>query len=177
MMLHHYLQRYNDWSQAIGTHRCLVRKQLHLAGVIYWNEELVASQSGFCIKKQLAKFSEFWVGCSESGWRSTLIVLWKNFTHDFVREVGSTSLPNYDGKDSVKERLNKAQWYWFVISPILLSTSSGIHDFLHLNQTRGCGTSRWWFGSMGQYLRTIAPRTNGEGFALTCPLLKSRWWW
>jgi tyrosyl-tRNA synthetase len=124
-----------------------------------------------CQKKQLEKFLDF----DESIENAAEIVnnydWFKQFSFlDFMRDVGKHITVNYMmAKDSVKNRMETG----ISFTEFSYQLVQG-YDFLHLNQNKNCkiqmgGSDQW--GNIVTGTELIRRKSNGEAFALTCPLI------
>ncbi len=127
-----------------------------------------------CIRKQLEKFLDF----NKTGGNAALLVNnydWMSqFSFlDFIRDIGKHITVNYMmAKDSVKKRFN-GEGDGMSFTEFSYQLVQG-YDFLYLNQHYNCklqmgGSDQW--GNITTGTELIRRKTNGEAFALTCPLI------
>lgn len=127
-----------------------------------------------CIRKQLEKFLDF----NKTGDNAAMLVNnydWMSqFSFlDFIRDIGKHITVNYMmAKDSVKKRFN-GEGDGMSFTEFSYQLVQG-YDFLYLNQHYGCklqmgGSDQW--GNITTGTELIRRKTNGEAFALTCPLI------
>ena len=127
-----------------------------------------------CIRKQLEKFLDF----NKTGDNAALLVNnydWMSqFSFlDFIRDIGKHITVNYMmAKDSVKKRFN-GEGDGMSFTEFSYQLVQG-YDFLYLNQHYNCklqmgGSDQW--GNITTGTELIRRKTNGEAFALTCPLI------
>ena len=127
-----------------------------------------------CIRKQLEKFLDF----NKTGGNAALLVNnydWMSqFSFlDFIRDIGKHITVNYMmAKDSVKKRFN-GEGDGMSFTEFSYQLVQG-YDFLYLNQHYNCklqmgGSDQW--GNITTGTELIRRMTNGEAFALTCPLI------
>lgn len=127
-----------------------------------------------CIRKQLEKFLDF----NKTGDNAAILVNnydWMSqFSFlDFIRDIGKHITVNYMmAKDSVKKRFN-GEGDGMSFTEFSYQLVQG-YDFLYLNQHYGCklqmgGSDQW--GNITTGTELIRRKTNGEAFALTCPLI------
>jgi tyrosyl-tRNA synthetase len=127
-----------------------------------------------CIRKQLEKFLDF----NKTGGNAALMVNnydWMSqFSFlDFIRDIGKHITVNYMmAKDSVKKRFN-GEGDGMSFTEFSYQLVQG-YDFLYLNQHYNCklqmgGSDQW--GNITTGTELIRRMTNGEAFALTCPLI------
>ena len=127
-----------------------------------------------CIRKQLEKFLDFdktgdnaAVLVNNYDWMSQFSFL------DFIRDIGKHITVNYMmAKDSVKKRFN-GEGDGMSFTEFSYQLVQG-YDFLYLNQHYNCklqmgGSDQW--GNITTGTELIRRKTNGEAFALTCPLI------
>lgn len=124
-----------------------------------------------CIKKQLEHFLDF-----EDDKPNSAVLLnnydWtKQWSFiDFVREIGKHITVNYMmAKDSVKKRIETGISFTEFSYQLLQG-----YDFLHLYKEYNCkfqfgGSDQW--GNITTGTELIKRVTNGEAFAITCPLI------
>ena len=124
-----------------------------------------------CQKKQLAQFLDF----DKSKENAAEIVnnydWFKEFSFlDFMRDVGKhITVNNMMAKDSVKNRMETG----ISFTEFSYQLVQG-YDFLHLNQNMNCklqmgGSDQW--GNIVTGTELIRRKSDGEAFALTCPLI------
>ena len=127
-----------------------------------------------CIRKQLEKFLDF----NKTGGNAAVLVNnydWMSqFSFlDFIRDIGKHITVNYMmAKDSVKKRFN-GEGDGMSFTEFSYQLVQG-YDFLYLNQHYNCklqmgGSDQW--GNITTGTELIRRKTNGEAFALTCPLI------
>jgi tyrosyl-tRNA synthetase len=127
-----------------------------------------------CIRKQLEKFLDF----NKTGGNAAIMVNnydWMSqFSFlDFIRDIGKHITVNYMmAKDSVKKRFN-GEGDGMSFTEFSYQLVQG-YDFLYLNQHYNCklqmgGSDQW--GNITTGTELIRRMTNGEAFALTCPLI------
>jgi tyrosyl-tRNA synthetase len=127
-----------------------------------------------CIRKQLEKFLDF----NKTGGNAAILVNnydWMSqFSFlDFIRDIGKHITVNYMmAKDSVKKRFN-GEGDGMSFTEFSYQLVQG-YDFLYLNQHYDCklqmgGSDQW--GNITTGTELIRRKTNGEAFALTCPLI------
>ncbi len=127
-----------------------------------------------CIRKQLEKFLDF----NKTGDNAAILVNnydWMSqFSFlDFIRDIGKHITVNYMmAKDSVKKRFN-GEGDGMSFTEFSYQLVQG-YDFLYLNQHYNCklqmgGSDQW--GNITTGTELIRRKTNGEAFALTCPLI------
>ena len=127
-----------------------------------------------CIRKQLEKFLDF----DKTGGNAAVLVNnydWMSqFSFlDFIRDIGKHITVNYMmAKDSVKKRFN-GEGDGMSFTEFSYQLVQG-YDFLYLNQHYNCklqmgGSDQW--GNITTGTELIRRKTNGEAFALTCPLI------
>ena len=127
-----------------------------------------------CIRKQLAKFLDFdskepnaAILVNNYDWMSKFSFL------DFIRDIGKHITVNYMmAKDSVKKRFN-GEGDGMSFTEFSYQLVQG-YDFMYLNQHYNCklqmgGSDQW--GNITTGTELIRRITNGEAFALTCPLI------
>jgi len=128
-----------------------------------------------CLKKQLAKFLDFESDepnaaelVNNYDWMKTYSFL------DFIRDVGKHITVNYMmAKDSVKKRLSSESSVGMSFTEFSYQLLQG-YDFLWLNQHENCklqmgGSDQW--GNITTGTELIRRKTDGEAFALVCPLI------
>ncbi|MBR4512742.1 MAG: tyrosine--tRNA ligase [Bacteroidales bacterium] len=127
-----------------------------------------------CIRKQLGKFLDFdskapnaAILVNNYDWMSKFSFL------DFIRDIGKHITVNYMmAKDSVKKRFN-GEGDGMSFTEFSYQLVQG-YDFLYLNQNYNCklqmgGSDQW--GNITTGTELIRRKTDGEAFALTCPLI------
>ena len=127
-----------------------------------------------CIRKQLGKFLDFdskapnaAILVNNYDWKSKFSFL------DFIRDIGKHITVNYMmAKDSVKKRFN-GEGDGMSFTEFSYQLVQG-YDFLYLNQNYNCklqmgGSDQW--GNITTGTELIRRKTDGEAFALTCPLI------
>ena len=127
-----------------------------------------------CIRKQLGKFLDFdskapnaAILVNNYDWMSKFSFI------DFIRDIGKHITVNYMmAKDSVKKRFN-GEGDGMSFTEFSYQLVQG-YDFLYLNQNYNCklqmgGSDQWGNITTGPEL--IRRKTDGEAFALTCPLI------
>ena len=128
-----------------------------------------------CIKKQLERFLDF-----DSKEPNAAILVnnydWmKNYSFiNFIRDIGKHITVNYMmAKDSVKKRLSQESREGMSFTEFSYQLMQG-YDFLYLNQHFNCklqlgGSDQW--GNITTGAELIRRTTDGEAFALVCPLI------
>ncbi|MBR4340979.1 MAG: tyrosine--tRNA ligase [Bacteroidales bacterium] len=127
-----------------------------------------------CIRKQLGKFLDFdskapnaAILVNNYDWMSKFSFL------DFIRDIGKHITVNYMmAKDSVKKRFN-GEGDGMSFTEFSYQLVQG-YDFLYLNRNYNCklqmgGSDQW--GNITTGTELIRRKTDGEAFALTCPLI------
>ena len=127
-----------------------------------------------CIRKQLGKFLDFdskapnaAILVNNYDWMSKFSFL------DFIRDIGKHITVNYMmAKDSVKKRFN-GEGDGMSFTEFSYQLVQG-YDFLYLNRNYNCklqmgGSGQW--GNITTGTELIRRKTDGEAFALTCPLI------
>lgn len=127
-----------------------------------------------CIRKQLGKFLDFdskapnaAILVNNYDWMSKFSFI------DFIRDIGKHITVNYMmAKDSVKKRFN-GEGDGMSFTEFSYQLVQG-YDFLYLNQNYNCklqmgGSDQW--GNITTGTELIRRKTDGEAFALTCPLI------
>ena len=127
-----------------------------------------------CIRKQLGKFLDFdskapnaVILVNNYDWMSKFSFL------DFIRDIGKHITVNYMmAKDSVKKRFN-GEGDGMSFTEFSYQLVQG-YDFMYLNQKYNCklqmgGSDQW--GNITTGTELIRRKTDGEAFALTCPLI------
>lgn len=126
------------------------------------------------LKKQLSKFLDF----SDDKPNAAILVNNYNWMSqfsflDFIRDIGKHITVNYMmAKDSVKKRFN-GEGEGMSFTEFSYQLVQG-YDFLYLNQNYNCklqmgGSDQW--GNITTGTELIRRKSNGEAFALTCPLI------
>jgi tyrosyl-tRNA synthetase len=93
---------------------------------------------------------------------------------EFIRDIGKHITVNYMmAKDSVKKRLNSEASEGMSFTEFTYQLVQG-YDFLYLYQHKNCtlqmgGSDQW--GNITTGTELIRRKTDGEAFALTCPLI------
>lgn len=126
------------------------------------------------LKKQLSKFLDF------SDDKPNAAILVNNYDWmsqfsflDFIRDIGKHITVNYMmAKDSVRKRFN-GEGEGMSFTEFSYQLVQG-YDFLYLNQHYNCklqmgGSDQW--GNITTGTELIRRKSNGEAFALTCPLI------
>lgn len=126
------------------------------------------------LKKQLSKFLDF------SDDKPNAAILVNNYDWmsqfsflDFIRDIGKHITVNYMmAKESVKKRFN-GEGEGMSFTEFSYQLVQG-YDFLYLNQNYNCklqmgGSDQW--GNITTGTELIRRKSNGEAFALTCPLI------
>ncbi|MDD4489591.1 MAG: tyrosine--tRNA ligase [Paludibacter sp.] len=128
-----------------------------------------------CIKKQLAKFLDFESDAPNAAELVNNYDWMKEFSFlDFIRDVGKHITVNYMmAKDSVKKRLSAESSVGMSFTEFSYQLLQG-YDFLWLNQHKNCklqmgGSDQW--GNITTGTELIRRKTEGEAFALVCPLI------
>lgn len=127
------------------------------------------------IKKQLSKFLDF------DGKEENSAILLNNYDWmknygflNFIRDIGKHLTVNYMmAKDSVKKRLSSESKEGMSFTEFSYQLLQG-YDFLHLYNDYGCklqmgGSDQW--GNITTGTELIRRISQGEAFALTCPLI------
>ena len=127
-----------------------------------------------CIKKQLAKFLDFDSKAPNAAILVNNYDWMRKFSFlDFIRDIGKHITVNYMmAKDSVKKRFN-GEGDGMSFTEFSYQLVQG-YDFLYLNQNYNCklqmgGSDQW--GNITTGTELIRRKTDGEAFALTCPLI------
>jgi tyrosyl-tRNA synthetase len=128
-----------------------------------------------CIKAQLAKFLDFESDAPNAAELVNNYDWMKNYTFlDFIRDIGKHLTVNYMmAKDSVKKRLSSESSVGMSFTEFSYQLLQG-YDFLWLNQNKNCklqmgGSDQW--GNITTGTELIRRKTNGDAFALVCPLI------
>ena len=137
-------------------------------------DEATLRHNQACIQKQLAKFLDFdshdpnaAILVNNYDWMSKFTFL------EFIRDIGKHITVNYMmAKDSVKKRFN-GEGDGMSFTEFTYQLVQG-YDFLYLNQHYGCklqmgGSDQW--GNITTGTELIRRKTDGEAYALTCPLI------
>ena len=126
-----------------------------------------------CVKKQLEKYLDFNSTQPNAAEMANNYDWFKNFTFlDFIRDVGKHITVNYMmSKDSVRKRLDGETGMSFTEFTYQLVQG---YDFYYLNKNKNCklqmgGSDQW--GNIVTGTELIRRKSNGEGFAFTCPLI------
>lgn len=126
------------------------------------------------IRRQLERFLDFNTSNSNNAEIVNNYDWFKDFSFlHFIRDVGKHITVNYMmQKDSVKKRLEGQNGMSFTEFSYQLIQG---YDFYWLHQHKGCklqmgGSDQW--GNIVTGTELIRRKSGGEGFALTCPLLK-----
>ena len=126
-----------------------------------------------CVKKQLEKYLDFNSTQPNAAEMAHNYDWFKNFTFlDFIRDVGKHITVNYMmSKDSVRKRLDGETGMSFTEFTYQLVQG---YDFYYLNKNKNCklqmgGSDQW--GNIVTGTELIRRKSNGEGFAFTCPLI------
>lgn len=138
-------------------------------------DEITLRKNQEAIKTQLAKFLDFE---SEAPNKAILVNNYdwtKNYSFlNFIRDIGKYITVNYMmSKDSVKKRLSAESGEGMSFTEFSYQLLQG-YDFLFLYENYGCrlqmgGSDQW--GNITTGTELIRKKTNGEAFALTCPLI------
>ncbi len=127
------------------------------------------------IKAQLAKFLDFESDAPNAAELVNNYDWMKSFTFlDFIRDIGKHITVNYMmAKESVKKRLSAESSVGMSFTEFSYQLLQG-YDFLWLNQNKNCklqmgGSDQW--GNITTGTELIRRKTNGEAFALVCPLI------
>ena len=138
-------------------------------------DETTLRKNQEAIKIQLAKFLDF-----ESNVPNKAIMVnnydWtKDYSFlNFIRDIGKYITVNYMmSKDSVKKRLSAESSEGMSFTEFSYQLLQG-YDFLFLFENYDCklqmgGSDQW--GNITTGTELIRKKTNGEAFALTCPLI------
>jgi tyrosyl-tRNA synthetase len=126
-----------------------------------------------CLKAQLSKFLDFDSTADNAAELVNNYDWFKEFNFlDFLREVGKHLTVNYMmSKDSVKSRLQGGNGISFTEFSYQLLQG---YDFYYLYTNKNCklqmgGSDQW--GNIVTGTELIRRKTDGEAFALTCPLI------
>lgn len=127
------------------------------------------------IKRQLAKFLDFESDAPNAAELVNNYDWMKEYTFlDFIRDIGKHITVNYMmAKDSVKKRLSAESSVGMSFTEFSYQLLQG-YDFLYLNQHKNCklqmgGSDQW--GNITTGTELIRRKTDGEAFALVCPLI------
>lgn len=127
------------------------------------------------IKKQLAKFLDFESDAPNAAELVNNYDWMKDYSFlDFIRDIGKHITVNYMmAKDSVKKRLSAESSVGMSFTEFSYQLLQG-YDFLWLHQNKNCklqmgGSDQW--GNITTGTELIRRKTNGEAFALVCPLI------
>lgn len=127
------------------------------------------------IKKQLAKFLDFESNAPNAAELVNNYDWMKEYSFlDFIRDIGKHITVNYMmAKDSVKKRLSAESSVGMSFTEFSYQLLQG-YDFLWLNQHKNCklqmgGSDQW--GNITTGTELIRRKTDGEAFALVCPLI------
>jgi len=127
------------------------------------------------IKAQLAKFLDFESDAPNAAELVNNYDWMKSFTFlDFIRDIGKHITVNYMmAKESVKKRLSAESSVGMSFTEFSYQLLQG-YDFLWLNQNKNCklqmgGSDQW--GNITTGTELIRRKTNGEAYALVCPLI------
>jgi tyrosyl-tRNA synthetase len=127
------------------------------------------------IKRQLSKFLDFESDAPNAAELVNNYDWMKNYSFlDFIRDIGKHITVNYMmAKESVKKRLSSDSSVGMSFTEFSYQLLQG-YDFLYLNQHKDCklqmgGSDQW--GNITTGTELIRRTTNGEAFALVCPLI------
>ena len=127
------------------------------------------------IKAQLAKFLDFDSDAPNAAELVNNYDWMKDYSFlDFIRDIGKHITVNYMmAKDSVKKRLSSESSVGMSFTEFSYQLLQG-YDFLWLNQHKNCklqmgGSDQW--GNITTGTELIRRKTNGDAFALVCPLI------
>lgn len=127
------------------------------------------------IKKQLAKFLDFESDAPNAAELVNNYDWMKEYSFlNFIRDIGKHITVNYMmAKDSVKKRLSAESSVGMSFTEFSYQLLQG-YDFLWLNQNKNCklqmgGSDQW--GNITTGTELIRRKTDGEAFALVCPLI------
>ncbi len=128
-----------------------------------------------CIKAQLAKFLDFESDAPNAAELVNNYDWMKDYSFlDFIRDIGKHITVNYMmAKDSVKKRLSAESSVGMSFTEFSYQLLQG-YDFLWLHQHKNCklqmgGSDQW--GNITTGTELIRRKTNGDAFALVCPLI------
>ncbi len=127
------------------------------------------------LRKQLSNFLDFDSGAENAAEMVNNYDWMKDFSFlEFIRDVGKHITVNYMmAKDSVKKRLSPESKAGMSFTEFTYQLVQG-YDFLWLNQNKNCklqmgGSDQW--GNITTGTELIRRKTNGEAYAITCPLI------
>lgn len=127
------------------------------------------------IKKQLSKFLDFESDAPNAAELVNNYDWMKEYSFlNFIRDIGKHITVNYMmAKDSVKKRLSNETNVGMSFTEFSYQLLQG-YDFLYLNQHKNCklqmgGSDQW--GNITTGTELIRRKTNGEAYALVCPLI------
>lgn len=127
------------------------------------------------IRTQLAKFLDFESDAPNAAELVNNYDWMKEYSFlDFIRDIGKHITVNYMmAKDSVKKRLSAESSVGMSFTEFSYQLLQG-YDFLWLNQNKNCklqmgGSDQW--GNITTGTELIRRKTDGEAFALVCPLI------
>lgn len=127
------------------------------------------------LRKQLSNFLDFDSDAENVAEMVNNYDWMKDFSFlEFIRDIGKHITVNYMmAKDSVKKRLSADSKAGLSFTEFTYQLVQG-YDFLWLNQNKNCklqmgGSDQW--GNMTTGTELIRRKTNGEAFAITCPLI------
>ncbi len=127
------------------------------------------------LRKQLSGFLDFDSGAENAAEMVNNYDWMKDFSFlEFIRDVGKHLTVNYMmAKDSVKKRLSSESKTGMSFTEFTYQLVQG-YDFLWLNQNKNCklqmgGSDQW--GNITTGTELIRRKTNGEAYAITCPLI------
>lgn len=127
------------------------------------------------IKKQLAKFLDFESDAPNAAELVNNYDWMKEYSFlDFIRDIGKHITVNYMmAKDSVKKRISADSNVGLSFTEFSYQLLQA-YDFLWLNQNKDCklqmgGSDQW--GNITTGTELIRRKTDGEAFALVCPLI------
>ncbi len=128
-----------------------------------------------CIKAQLSKFLDFESEAPNAAELVNNYDWMKEYSFlDFIRDIGKHITVNYMmAKESVKKRLSSESNVGMSFTEFSYQLLQG-YDFLWLNQNKNCklqmgGSDQW--GNITTGTELIRRKTEGEAFALVCPLI------
>lgn len=127
------------------------------------------------IKNQLSRFLDFDSDAPNAAILVNNYDWMKGFSFlDFIRDIGKHITVNYMmSKDSVKKRITGDEREGMSFTEFTYQLVQG-YDFLYLYENQGCklqmgGSDQW--GNITTGTELIRRKSNGEAFALTCPLI------
>ncbi len=127
------------------------------------------------IKKQLAKFLDFESDAPNAAELVNNYDWMKDYSFlNFIRDIGKHITVNYMmAKDSVKKRLSSESSVGMSFTEFSYQLLQG-YDYLHLYENKNCklqmgGSDQW--GNITTGTELIRRKTQGEAFALVCPLI------